>query len=292
MQQTQKIRPGFQKNPIQRKQNNSLFPVFIAIVLIVIVFGGFYLKRLNQEKAKLEKELAKTEKIKEDTTLEISTISPKETSRAIRNESFQLVDIREKDEFILKHIEGSINVPLSALENKINLLSKTKTIVIIDRKESTNGRILAEHLTNEGLAVKYLEGGIINFAHSGYNLVTIGNPLLESDKLKVTSYSAKEIVDQLLGGSRMLIVDTRSEVEFAIDNIRDSINIPLEDIEKKKDKLPIRNFVLLDKDPIRSFQAAVRINDMDILGAYNCQDTFDTFKEVIMNLENTEETIE
>lgn len=289
MQQTQRVQPRIQKNPTPKKQSNSMLPAFIAVTLIIIVFGGFYLKRLNKEKVALEEKLAKTEKIKDEETLEVPTISPKETSRAIRDEKFQFVDIREKDEFVLKHIEGSVNIPLSELEKKINLLSKTKTVVIIDRKASINGKILTEHLDSEGLTVKYLEGGIVNFAHNGYNLVTIGNPLIQSDKLKVTSYSAKEIVDQLLDGSRMLIVDTRSEVEFAMDSIRDSINIPLEDIERKKDKLPVRSFVLLDKDPIRSFQAAVRVHDMDILGAYNCQDTFETFKKVIMDLDSGEE---
>ena len=194
------------------------------------------------------------------------------------------MDIREENEFILKHIEASINIPLTKLEDKLNLLSKTKTIIIIDRTDSPNGRILTEHLQKEGLTVKYLDGGIINYAHNEFGLVTLGNPLIQSDLLKVTSYTAKEIIEQLLDGSRLKFIDTRSAVDFALDHIDGSINIPLEELEKKKDKLPVRSFIVLDKDPIRSFQAAVRLYDMNVLGVYNCKDTYNDMKDTIANI--------
>ncbi len=284
MQQIQK--PSYRRLP--PKQTLSFWPVIIAIILIIAISIFFYFKRLDKEKRDIEKRDAASEQEKRDENLEVPTISPKDVAKAIRNDNFQLVDMREKDEFVLKHIESSINIPLSELNEKTQLLSKTKTIVLIDRNNSTKGKILSEHLRNEGLEVKYLDGGIVNYSHEGYNLVTIGNPLVQEDLLKVTSYSAKELIDQLMEGSKLKFIDTRPEVDFALDHINGSINVPLEDIEKKKDSLPLRTFVVFDKDPIRSFQAAVRLYDMDIIGVYNCKDSYETFKGVIENLGNEE----
>ncbi len=288
MQQIQKR--SFQR--LRRKQTVSFWPVVIAIVLIATISVLFYLKMLNKNKQSLEKNNALTEQEEKDKTLEVPSISPKDTSKAIRNENFQLIDVREADEFVLKHIEASINIPLSELSEKTQLLSKTKTIILIDRKDSTKGKILTEHLKKEGLDVKYLEGGIVNYSHEGYNLVTIGNPMIQNDLLKVTSYSAEELIDQLLQGNKLKFIDTRPAIDFAIDHLNGSINIPLEDLEKKKDSLPLRTFVVFDKDPIRSFQAAVRLYDMDVIGVYNCKDTYETFKGVVENLGNENTTKE
>lgn len=285
--QRQSRPPRFRRLP--QKEHASAGPLIIAVILIVVISGFFYLKNLNHQKKVLKEEQVATEQEEKDKNLQVPSISPSDTAKAIRNEKFQLVDMREKDEFALKHIESSINIPLSELEGKIQLLSKTKTIIFIDRQDTPTGKIIVEHFQKEGLDVKYLEGGIINYAHEGFNLVTIGNPLIQEDLLKVTSFSAKELIDQLMEGKSLKFIDTRPEVDFAVEHINGSINIPLEDLEKKKDSLPIRTFVVFDKDPIRSFQAAVRLYDMDVIGVYNCKDSYETFKSVIDNLGNEEE---
>lgn len=287
-----------QRNPRQFKQNNpkkrssgtSFMPAAIALVLIVAISGLFYFKRMDKDKKELEKRLAQAEAAKQSEQLQVPTVSPKEVSRRIRDNKYQIVDIRENDEFVLKHIEASINVPLSELQDKTNVLSKDKTIVLVDRQETGNGKVLTQHLIDEGLTVEYLEGGILNYANEGYNLINIGNPLIQSDLLKVTSYTAKELIDLLLEGSRIKFIDTRPEIDYAIDHLEGSINIPLEDIEKKKDKLPVRTFAVFDKDPIRSFQAAVRLYDMNVIGVYNCKDTYQDLKNVIDNLGKEEPT--
>lgn len=287
-----------QKNLKKRSSGPSFMPALIALVLIVVISGLFYFKRMDKDKKELEKKLAQAEIAKQNDQLQVPTVSPKEVSRRIRDNKYQIVDIRENDEFVLKHIEASINLPLSQLEDKTNILSKDKTIILVDRQETGNGKVLTQHLIDEGLDVEYLEGGILNYSNEGYNLVNIGNPLIQSDLLKVTSYTAKELIDLLLEGSRIKFIDTRSEVDYAIDHLEGSINIPLEDIEKKKDKLPVRTFAVFDKDPIRSFQAAVRLYDMNVIGVYNCKDTYQDLKNVIDNLgkeepiQNTEEKLE
>ena len=67
------------------------------------------------------------------------------------------MDIREHSEYNSKHIESSVNIPLSQIDERINAVSRTKQVIIIDRENNQIGKIFAEHLENEGVDVKYLE---------------------------------------------------------------------------------------------------------------------------------------
>jgi rhodanese-related sulfurtransferase len=42
----------------------------------------------------------------------------------------QIIDVRTKDEFTTAHKDGSINIPLEVLENRIKKLDKNKPIIL------------------------------------------------------------------------------------------------------------------------------------------------------------------
>lgn len=42
----------------------------------------------------------------------------------------QIIDVRTEGEFALAHKQGSINIPLASLKNKINELDKNKPIIV------------------------------------------------------------------------------------------------------------------------------------------------------------------
>ena len=50
-----------------------------------------------------------------------------------------IVDVRSLKEYIPGHIEGSINVPLRELENKIHILDKSKMILLCCASGSRSG---------------------------------------------------------------------------------------------------------------------------------------------------------
>lgn len=268
-------------DPRRKRPSLNLRPLFISILLIVLIFGSAFMKKTKVKEAKEAEKQAFLEQEQQILQVETETISPAETERAIRNKKFQIIDIRNENEFQAKHIESSVNIPITNLEEKINSISTKKIIIIIDREDSPAGKILNEHLRNEGLNARYLKGGILSYAKEGRPFVNLGSPMLNNDLLKVTSYSIKELLQQVEEGARFKIVDTRSKLEFSNGHIADSINIPLEDLENQKDKLPIRLFIIVDKDPIRSFQAAVRIYDMDIINAMNCTGTYQGLKNAL-----------
>jgi rhodanese-related sulfurtransferase len=272
------------RNPRPPRQHNSNSKTgsgtkafFISFVLIALICVGFIAKKKYEQQKQLDLsglQAASNENIE----LEITLASPEEVYRAIRNKNIQLVDIREPDEYATKHIESSVNAPLSNIEKNINLIDQTKEVIIIDREDNQIGKVFADHLKKQGANAKYLEGGIINYSRSGYNLISKGNPTLTEDLVKVSSLTADQIIDEIKNGKQFIFVDVRPELKFVADNIEGSVNIPLESLEKRKMDVPIGRILVYDSDSIRSFQAAVRLHDMNFLEIYNSVDNYGMLK--------------
>ena len=74
-----------------------------------------------------------------------------------------LVDVREPDEFAAGHVEGSINLPLSQLRQRIRELPKDREITVycrVGQRSYYAMRILAQH----GYRVSSLSGGITSYS--------------------------------------------------------------------------------------------------------------------------------
>lgn len=265
----------------QPPSSNALFikPFIIGLVLIGLIIAAFmYKNNLKQKesediRAKIEQESKKEQDV------EVDFASSNETYKAIDSNTFQLVDIRQPTEYDLKHIESSINIPLSTINQDIHLINQRKIVIIIDRKDSSEGRIFTNHLKNEGLKVKYLEGGIIKYAQDGYALISKGSPASSQDLVKVTSLSAEQIKEKIISGELIAFIDTRTQAIYEEGHIFSAINIPLEELERRKRDLPRRKIVVYDDDPLRSFRAAVRLFDMSVFGVYNSLDNYQTLKK-------------
>jgi len=74
--------------------------------------------------------------------------------------TIQLIDVREKEEFLSQHISGSKNIPLSRLAQEINKLNKNKEIILICRS-GKRSKLACEFLKEKGYNVKNLSGGIL-----------------------------------------------------------------------------------------------------------------------------------
>ena len=219
------------------------------------------------------------QKSKKEEAVEVDFASSNETYKAIDSDAFQLVDIRQPVEYDLKHIESSINIPLSTINQDIHLIDQRKTVIIIDREDSPEGRIFTDHLKSEGLKVKYLKGGIVKYAQDDYNLISKGNPVSNQDLVKVTSLNAEQIEEKIINGELIAFVDTRMQTSYEEDHIFGAINIPLEELERKKKDLPRKKIIVYDDDPLRSFRAAVRLFDMSVFGVYNSLDDYQSLKK-------------
>ncbi|MEA1925708.1 MAG: rhodanese-like domain-containing protein [Patescibacteria group bacterium] len=251
---------------------------FVCICLICVVFIAKKEHEHKQETTASE-EFKKSQN--EDIEPDVAYADPAETFKGIRNKNVQLVDIREPGEYDFKHIESSVNIPISRINERINAISRTKKVIIIDRENNQIGKIFAEHLKNEGVHVKYLEGGILNYSQNGYELISLGSPALTEDLIKVASISAEDIKNKIKAGQFFIFLDVRPIIEFSSDNIEGSVNIPLEHLEDRKSDIPIGTLLVYDSDAIRSFQAASRLYDMNIIDVYNSINSYENLKRTL-----------
>jgi rhodanese-related sulfurtransferase len=97
----------------------------------------------------------------------IDTISPSTLYEWLKKEEVCLIDVREKEEYELAHINPCTLVPLSSF-NISQLPESEKPYVIYCRSGKRSGYILGliKNL-NPSLTVYNLEGGILDWIHLG-----------------------------------------------------------------------------------------------------------------------------
>jgi len=266
---------------MNKKNNSTLIAGIITIALIstVVIFSFLTREKSNEKDSPLEVEEKKIGEMNFDLTF----INPKEVSDAIRKEDFLIVDARTNQEFYENHIESSINIPLEELKNRISSLDKDKTIILVEKEETLNGKKIADELKKQNFKLNYLTGGLFNYLGTGYGLISHGDVTSAQDRAKVSLIDLATLGKKLQAGERLIYLDVRTKTDFNKDHFENSINIPLEDLEKNKKDIPTGKLLIIDENPIRSFQAAVRLDDMSILTTYYLTDKYSELKAAIKN---------
>lgn len=278
----------------KKKQARQLHfnPIAFGVILIVVITGYFLWQTFNDtNKIKLlEKKL---EKEKEEAgKININTVSAEEVYQWIGNKNIELIDIRNPDEYKIKHIESSINLPLNDLIKSLKKIDSSKKIIIIAKENDKKGQILTEHLSNENVETRYLEGGILEYARQNYPLIATGDPTNVTDQIKAPLITAEQVRKEMLQGKVFSFIDVRPTGAFQLNNITGSKNISLKDIENSKNLLPSRTILLYDADPTRSFRAGVKLYDMGISNFYSCSDTFGVLKNILLTENNTKQKLD
>ena len=84
----------------------------------------------------------------------------KEEVQAISGNKVKMVDIRSKEEYEERHIEGAINIPAENLAQEINVFNTDDTIVCICNYGKERGQQAADVIFNAGFKnTFYLQGG-------------------------------------------------------------------------------------------------------------------------------------
>ncbi|MFN4082625.1 MAG: rhodanese-like domain-containing protein [Bacteroidia bacterium] len=138
-----------------------------------------------------------------------------------------IIDTRLPDYFENGFITGSINIPLKdAFEELLSLIAETDKQLLFIFKPST-----------EATAIERIEkAGITNIA--GYLLGGFDTWLNHIDKYDmVISISSEELVLDALHNEKAIIIDVRSEDEYKQSHIKQAINIPLQMLLQKPNKL-------------------------------------------------------
>ncbi|MFO7806906.1 MAG: rhodanese-like domain-containing protein [Candidatus Moraniibacteriota bacterium] len=265
---------------INQKKQPIVF--FILVFLLLTVVFIYFLKNSasNQEKEgqdNLETN-SKNQEIS-DQKPEVLLVSPSEAAKAIRNPKYTLLDIRPHEDYENFHIESSSNYPYEKITEKIPDLDKNKIVIVIESTPTKKGIEIARRMMQKDFEARCLEGGLRNYLQKGYSTVSSGDPSSAIDTAKAEEISKQEILEKINKGEKITLLDVRKKEDFKINHIKNSINIPLEELEKRKKDLPISNIVIIDEDPERSFKAAVRLFDMNILTASYFPDSLQKLKD-------------
>lgn len=89
----------------------------------------------------------------------IRTIGVREIREYQNRQNVQFIDVREREEYELYHIEGARNLPYDDMDRWEKYLEKEKTYVLYCERGSLS-MMAAKHLQQMGYSVCTLVGGI------------------------------------------------------------------------------------------------------------------------------------
>lgn len=143
---------------------NNLFSVSTlrkGFAVFIIVMGVFiFLKEFYQPLTTRSLSMSHFQNINDEQAI----ITAKQLKNILKsNETFTLVDVREKDEYQMNHIKGSVLIPLSDFENNCSVLSKNQPLILYCRS-GRRSLLAQQHLQKKGYTNTFnLKGGILAY---------------------------------------------------------------------------------------------------------------------------------
>ena len=154
-------------------------------------------------------------------------------------------------------IPGSLCVSSEELESKIALLpaEKNKTLVFYCESEaSQRGFESADAAVKHGYtSVFVLEGGIPAWKRAGYEMATVER----IPRMAIQAVRPQVLREWLTEKRDILLLDIRPEKAFNQAHIKGAVNIPLYQLHRRYEELPLnRLFILVDNRGFRTLIAA------------------------------------
>lgn len=266
---------------MREKTQNNVIAVSIGFFLIVLIaittiFHPFSSKNETDREAE-----------QRDAALERSAAALKISSGELagkiqRREKLILLDIRPEAEYVNEHIFNSQNIPLSNVEESLGVMGKDKDYVIIDSAALSGSVASAMHsLSGNGFQkVFYLDGGFAAWKAGYHPTISAGNPNSFADQSKVTYIQTDGLKGILETETGLAIIDVRKSSQFGEGHLAGAINIFLDDLEKRKNDIPLgKKIILYDNDGLGAFKAAVRLFDMGFFNVLTLSDGLETWKK-------------
>ncbi|MEF3691494.1 MAG: rhodanese-like domain-containing protein [Candidatus Moraniibacteriota bacterium] len=269
-------------NPKQKNENKV---ILIGMGLIFLI-SSFYIIQGLSSGVKDEQTERKSEELFSDYTY----ITASELEKKIINqEKISLLDVRDSVNFEKNHIEGSLNVSSQNLNETLQKISKEEFVAIIgynyERKKEEAS--VAQILSESGFKnFKVLTGGIVGWAEEGNRLISSGDKESALDWSKVDQIIPEQLKFALENNYPVFIVDVRKSFLYTNGHIPKAVNIPLEELEKRKSDIPFSKEILVyGADADEDFSAAVKLHDLGFLATYTLQGGFAAWQEKRFEIE-------
>ncbi|HOX11202.1 MAG TPA: rhodanese-like domain-containing protein, partial [Candidatus Moranbacteria bacterium] len=222
----------------KNKKEQIAIAIGFLLILIVILITLFRSNLFSgEDDAQNEGQI-----VKEDNGLEYKAITAKDLHKKIllaeENEQPVLLDIRPFQTYADEHIADAINITPEEfpLEQKIDL---HKSIIVIgENPEDENIKKTITQLEKEDFKnFMVLAGGMEAWKQLVGVTVNYGNPNSFEDQMKVSYVEGKDLNDALKQNVPTFILDVRTAEEYAKGHIPGAINIPAEELEKRRKEI-------------------------------------------------------
>lgn len=254
------------------------FFLILAVFAVTLGRAGFFSKSENKEEVSRKN-------VSDQEELEKRKIIPEDLSqKIISDDAPVVVDIRDSDSYETEHIADSINIPQADLLSSLAALDKSKAYVLMDQSGGLAVAGLAKEIEEKELLtdVYYLSGGFSEWKN-GYNpTVSFGDPTSLTDQSKVHYIESDDLFKMISSedSKKFFLVDLRLKEDFLAGHIKGSINIPIDELEKRRHEIPSgKKTILVDGNGVGAFLGAVRLFDLGIMNVSSLSDGLDAWKE-------------
>ena len=91
--------------------------------------------------------------------MSMEAIYPKELDSYIKNKRALIIDLRDREDYLEKHIKGAYNLPYEEGNSRLLKLSKSRTYILYCERGTTSFKA-AREMSRHGYQVKSLINGI------------------------------------------------------------------------------------------------------------------------------------
>ncbi|MBK7097362.1 MAG: rhodanese-like domain-containing protein [Sphingobacteriales bacterium] len=138
----------------------------------------------------------------------------------LANKGLDIIDLRESDNFGMAFIKGSINIPYNKkFADRVKQFFSAEQNLLLVMNEGDDENVAKEF---ESLGYKhvigYLEGGFISWTKANLPVDMI------------IDIEADELMMDLPYDENLVVIDVRKPLEFAQGHLKQSVNIPLNDL--------------------------------------------------------------
>lgn len=247
-------------------KDNERLAIYVSVTLIILVFiitffrSPFYKNLGSDETATSEPELTAKDAPK------FNTVTSSELQQKIwNNVPLTLLDVRDFNSYIKKHIPDAINMAANEFFDATKINRDSLVVLISNTGTDENIDKSIEGLKQSGISnYVVLAGGMNAWDENTGNTVTFGDPTTFTDQAKVLYIEpeqAKKLIEEK--NNHTFILDASDANVFANGHIPGAVNIPLLEIEKRRSEIPsYKDIIVTGTTEVQAFQAAVQINDI------------------------------
>jgi rhodanese-related sulfurtransferase len=194
--------------------------------------------------------------------------------------SLFIIDLRDPVDHAIDHIEGSQNISPSQLALQLPKFAPDEMIVLV-------GYAAFEELAEQGAKILdgagiknyfILSGGFEAWSNKSLQTVSWGDPTQFVDQSKVIYIQPEEVRQLLSADNPPLLLDVREAYIYSEDHRDESLNIPLAEIETRKQEIPrTRDIVVYGVNPLESFRGGSKLFDLSL---YNVKTLQGSYKDI------------